>query len=152
MVHTVHICMTIICVYGGASKDTALCVGLCGQLCVYHVFCACVHASMHMCTYCVYSLDLGTGNHNGLVPIGLEKEEAARVLRTPDTVLHCRCFEVFSVVDNFHLNCANMCFESFSIHKNSFAFDLRSIPLVPHTHTDHEKTAFRVEVHLALLG
>lgn len=73
------------------SKDSALCADLGSQLSIYHVFRVCAHA--HTCAHVhllefVYSQDLRTGNHSGLTPIGLEKEECCWVPR-PATFCHC---------------------------------------------------------------
>lgn len=57
---------------------TLLSVLIFAASCVYIMCFVCVHA--HTCAHVhllefVYSLDLRTGNHNGLTPIGLEREE-----------------------------------------------------------------------------
>ena len=102
--------MTVTCVYGGTSKDTALCVDLCSQLCVYHVFCVCVCSCTHVCTcapigICVLT---GPGDREPQWPHTYWARKGGMLLGTwiqppSNIVLNCRCSEVFSAVNNWEL-------------------------------------------------
>lgn len=100
--------MTVICVYGGASKDTAFCVDLCSQLCLYHILCVCVHA--HTCAPIGMCLLTGPGDREPQWPHTYWARKGGMLLgpkgiwiQPPsDIVLNCHCCEIFSVLDNLH--------------------------------------------------
>lgn len=137
IVHTVHVFMIVWCAYahGSASKDSAFCVDLCHQLHAYHVFCV-LHAWTRALIWICVLTRPGKREPQWPHTYWAGQGESSWVRRTPGFSHLLWHYTELSLLQSLFFGwqlttfteMVQTCFESFSVHKNSFAFDSRSIP------------------------
>lgn len=144
-------------VFMGVPVKTVLSVLICSVICAYIMHYVCVHA--HVCTNCI-CVPTEPVDRQPQWPHTLlcwKWSNAPGSQRCLDSATFWHCTELpllWSLFCGWQLTVFTELVGACALNHFLYFLYIRThlhflIPLVPHMHTDHEKTVFGVEVHLA---